>query len=105
MRLDELELVEYFPGGDIEAMAGDRIPNATEDTETRPNMKRAKAMNARKRAIRKRISKTKHRTRPWTREEEMDASPSTGEHDLGQSDAALNGIMRGSHPYPGDQGI
>jgi len=104
MRLDELVL-EYFPGGDIGNMAADNIPAAETDVENKPSEQRAKAMNNRKRSIRKRIARTRHRNRRWTQEEIWDASPKTAEHDLGQTDAALNGIMRGSNPYPGDQGI
>lgn len=105
MTLEEILSEMYFPGGNIEVMAGDRIPNGQEDKDRKPSEERAKSMNARKMNIRKRIRRTKKRNKPWTREQELDASPKASEHDLGQTDAAMHGIMRGSHPYPGNQGI
>ncbi len=107
MRLDEILLMEYFPGATIGNMAADNIPAAETETDSdnKPSEERAKAQNKRKRKIRCRISRTKHRNRPWTREEEMKGSPNVASNDLGNSDAALHGIMRGSHPYAATKGI
>lgn len=105
MRLDEILREQNFPGGHIGTMAAGNIPSREEDDNAPAKEEEARLRNARRRAILKRINKAKNRNKLWSWEERMDASPSTGEHDLGQSDAALAGVMRGRDPYPGHQGI
>jgi hypothetical protein len=105
MRLVEILQEAMFPGGDIGNMAASNIPSREEDDNAPAKEDEARLQNSKRRQIRKRIAKVKNRNKPWTKEERMDASPSTAEHDLGQTDAALAGVMNGKNPYPGHQGI
>lgn len=106
MRLDEIiESVHMFGGDRIDHMAGDNVPSEQEDSNASSYREMNEMSNERKRKIRKAIAKVKNRNKPWTIEQKMDASPSTAEHDLGQTDAALAGVMNGKNPYPGHQGI
>ena len=105
MRLEEILQEAQFGGGHIGDMAAGNVPSRHEDPDALAAEERATAVNDRKRKIRSKIRKAKRRNKAWTQEEIWDASPSTAEHDLGQSDAALAGVMRGSDPYPGNQGI
>lgn len=106
MRVEEIiESVHMFGGDRIDHMAGQYVPSEQEDDNSERNEQAARAINRRRRHIRKMIAKVKSRNKPWTIEDKMDASPSTAEHDLGNSDAALAGVMKGDNPYPGHQGI
>jgi len=106
MRVDEIfESMARHGGGRIDHMAGEYVPNEKEDGNGVQYKQAADSVNIKKRSIRKKIEKVRHRNKPWTIEQRMDASPTTGEHDLGQTDAALAGVMNGKNPYPGHQGI
>jgi hypothetical protein len=90
------ELFEYFPGGHIEAMAGQNILSKEEDTEYNQNLNRAKSMNITKMSIKKKLRKIRNRNKPWTKEQDMLASPTYSDHDLGQTDAAIKGLLKSS---------
>ena len=94
MVLEEILPEGLFSGGNIEAMAGKYIPNAEEDADSESATIQGNVRNDRKRRINKSIRKTKRRNKPWTKEDDWEAAPNTAENDLGNSGAALKGLLK-----------
>lgn len=106
MRVEEiLEDVRLFGGDRIDHMAGQFTPSGEEDPHRKDKEEASQVHNERRRRIRKALAKVRNRNKPWDEEDKIEASPTTGEHDLGSSDANIWGVMKGTNRYPGHQGI